>query len=358
MKPITCDILIIGAGPAGSSAAIAAATKGMDVLVVEQRAEIGVPVQCAEYIPAPLVGQLNLGTGFVVQRVSKMRTILPDGSTSDMAAPGFIIHRDRFDQDLARQARKLGAEFLLSTKAVKRTEEGHVVIKKGAGEMSLMAPKIIIGADGPRSKTALWCGASNGDLLPAAQYIMPLCSPMNHTEVYLSPDFYGGYGWLFPKGETANVGLGIKRINGNPSRLHFLLGQFVEKLRKEGKIKGGPLGSTAGWIPAKPLKKAVYGNVLLAGDAAGHTHPITGAGIFAAVSCGHMAGSWAAEAIKKGDLGILAEYDHEWQGLFGHTLNRAREKRRRMEREWDRFHQIIRSCWIGFREYYERDPSG
>jgi digeranylgeranylglycerophospholipid reductase len=352
MKSISCDILIIGAGPAGSSAAIAAATKGMNVLVVEQRAKIGVPVQCAEYIPAPLVGQLKLGTGFVVQKVSKMRTILPDGSTSDMAAPGFMIHRDRFDQTIAGQARNLGAEILLSTKAVKRTEEGHVVIKNGAGEMALIAPKIIIGADGPRSKTALWCGASNGDFLPAAQYKMPLCSPMNHTEVYLSPDFYGGYGWLFPKGVTANVGLGMKRQNASSHRLHALLGQFVEKLRKEGKIKGEPLGSTAGWIPATPLEKAVYGNVLLAGDAAGHTHPITGAGIFAAVSCGRMAGSWAAEAIKKGDIKILAEYDHEWQDLFGHTLNRAREKRRLMEREWARFHQIIRSCWVGFREYY------
>ena len=352
MKSITCDILIIGAGPAGSSAAIAAATKGMDVLVVEQRAEIGVPVRCAEYIPAPLVGQLNLGTGFVVQKVSKMRTILPDGSTSDMAAPGFMIHRDRFDQAIARQARNLGAELLLSAKAVKRTEEGDVVIKKGVSEMALIAPQIIIGADGPRSKAALWCGASDGDLLQAAQYIMPLCSPMNHTEVYLSPDVYGGYGWLFPKGEMANVGLGMKRIDGNHGRLYALLGQFIEKLRKEGKIKGEPLGSTAGWIPSIPLKKAVYGNVLLAGDAAGHTHPITGAGIFAAVSCGRMAGSWAAEAIKKGDLGILAGYDHEWRDLFGHTLNRAREKRQRMEREWANFHQIIRSCWIGFREYY------
>ena len=352
MKSISCDILIIGAGPAGSSAAVAAATKGMDVLVVEQRAKIGIPVQCAEYIPAPLVGQLNLGTGFVVQKVSKMRTILPDGLTSNMAAPGFMIHRDRFDQTIARQARKLGAKFLLSAKAVKRTEEGHVVIKKGAGEMALIVPKIIIGADGPRSKTALWCGAPNGDLMPAAQYKMRLCSPMNHTEVYLSPDFYGGYGWLFPKGVTANVGLGMKRINGNPSNLHALLGQFVEKLRKEGKIKGEPLGSTAGWIPGTPLKKAVYGNVLLAGDAAGHTHPITGSGVFAAVSCGRMAGLRAAETIIKDNLGILPEYDHEWQDLFGHSLNRAFEKRQLMEREWARFHQIIRNCWIGFREYY------
>ena len=116
MKSITCDVLIIGAGPAGSSAAISAAKNGLDVIVVERRAEIGVPVQCAEYIPAPLVGQLNLGTGFVVQRVSKMRTILPNGSTTDMAAPGYMIHRDHFDQALAREARNHGAKFLLSTR--------------------------------------------------------------------------------------------------------------------------------------------------------------------------------------------------------------------------------------------------
>lgn len=355
MQSIACDILIIGAGPAGSSAAIAAAKKGMDVLVVEQKAEIGVPVQCAEYIPAPLVGQLNLGTGFVVQKVSKMRTILPDGSTSDMAAPGFMIHREFFDQTLARQARNMGAKFVLSAKAVKRTEEGDVVIKKGTGITVHIAPRVIVGADGPRSKTALWCGVSEGDLLPAAQYNMRLCSPMNHTEVHLSPDFYGGYGWLFPKGETANVGLGMKRQNARSHRLHTLLSAFVEKLKKEGKISGEPLSSTAGWIPAKPLKKAVYGNILLAGDAARHTHPITGAGIFTAVSCGSMAGSWAAKAIKTNNLEILKGYDDEWRDLLGDTLNRAHKKRQMMEREWDRFHQIIKSCWIGFREYHKGD---
>ena len=356
MKSITCDILIIGAGPAGSSAAMSAAQKGMDALVLEQRAVIGMPVQCAEYIPAPLMGQLNLGTGFVVQKVTGMKTILPDGSARDMAAPGFMIHRDRFDQTLAEEARKRGAGFFLSTKALALTDDRHVVIKNDAGETSVICPRIIIGADGPRSRTTLWCGAPDRKLLPAAQYHMALCSPMNHTEIYLSPRFYGGYAWLFPKGDSANVGLGIKRNDSNPHRLHALLSTFVEQLKKEGKIKGGPLGATAGWIPTKPLESAVYDNILLAGDAAGHTHPITGAGVFTAVSCGRMAGSWAAEAIMNDDLGILAKYDDEWQDLFGHTLNRAHEKRQLMEREWDRFHQVIKSCWVGFREYYQSDP--
>ena len=355
MKSITCDILIIGAGPAGSSAAIAAAEKGLNVLMVEQRTEIGVPVQCAEYIPALLVGQLNLGTGFVVQKISKMRTILPDGSAKNMAAPGFVIARDRFDQALAKKALELGAKLLLSTKAMARTEEGHVVVKKRAGEKVLIATRIIIGADGPRSKTALWCGALDRNLLPAVQYEVRLGSPMNHTEVYLSPRIYGGYGWLFPKGDNANVGLGIKQRDSKSPRIHSLLGEFLERLKKEKKIKGKPLGSTAGWIPSKPLAKAVYGNILLAGDAAGHTHPITGAGIFTAVSCGRMAGSWAAEAVMNDDFGILVGYDDEWQDLFGHTLNRAYRKRRLMESEWDHFHRIIKSCWIGFREYYRCD---
>ena len=121
---------------------------------------------------------------------------------------------------------------------------------------------------------------------------------MHHTEVYLSPDIYGGYGWLFPKGDTANVGLGMKRNNAHSHRIHAMLGRFMEKLKKDGKIKGDPLNSTAGWIPVKPLEKSVNGNILLVGDAAGHTHPITGAGIFTAVSCGKMAGNWAAKALK------------------------------------------------------------
>lgn len=353
MKSITCDILIIGAGPAGSSAAISAAKKGMDVLVVEQRPKIGLPVQCAEYIPAPLVGQLNMGTDFVVQKVLKMKTVLPDGFTAEMAAPGFMIHRDRFDQALAEKASKLGARILLSAKAVKRTKEGRVIVRKDRKNTLTVLPRVIIGADGPRSKTAAWCGISVRNLLPAVQYRMNLPTPMNHTEVHLSADFYGGYAWLFPKGETANVGIGMKRVENSTGKIKTLLDRFTEKLAIEGKIVGKPLSATGGWIPAAPLKSAVFGNVLLAGDAAGHTHPITGAGIFAAVSCGRMAGSWASKAIRKDNFALLREYDREWRDLFGESLERAFEKRRFMEREWERFSEIIRSCWIGFREYYE-----
>ncbi len=116
MGTYRCDILVVGAGPAGSSAARAAASRGLDVLVVERRETIGVPVQCAEFIPAPLLGVIGLARDFVVQSVRGMKTILPDGGTEHMRAPGFMIRRDLFDQALARAA-----------------EEGGGRVKKGVG---------------------------------------------------------------------------------------------------------------------------------------------------------------------------------------------------------------------------------
>ena len=109
----------------------------------------------------------------------------------------------------------------------------------------------------------------------------------------------------------------------------------------------------AGWIPAEPLRKTVYNDMVLVGDAAGHTHPITGAGIFAAVTGGRMAGKWAARAIQENKLELLARYDEEWRDLMGDTLNRAYSRRQHMEQHWDDFSATIDKTWVAYRGYYE-----
>ena len=124
-------------------------------------------------------------------------------------------------------------------------------------------------------------------------------------------------------------------------------------MKKKNRIKGDISGCTAGWIPAEFPGKAVYGNIVLAGDAAGQTHPISGAGVAQAVICGGMAGRWAVKALKENNMGLLSEYDREWHDLYGESHRRAFERRELMEREWDHLNDIIRQCWIGFREYYE-----
>jgi len=346
-----CDVLIVGAGPAGSSAARAAAEKGLKVVVVECRPVVGVPVRCAEYIPGPLLGEINLGSDFVAQPVKGMRTILPDGSVKEMKAPGYMIHRDRFDQALAKAAQDAGAEFFLSTTARER-EGGKVrVRKRGDGDFEITA-KVIIGADGPFSRVGRWIGASISNLIPSAQVRVNLALPMELTEVYFDRNIHGGYGWVFPKGETANVGLGVKKGMGISGSVKKTLDYFLARLSEQGTIRGKPFRSFGGWIPASPAEKTVHENIILAGDAAGHTHPITGAGIFNAVKGGRMAGRWASRAVIKNDLKLLDGYEKAWLEFFGMTLDRAFKRRQLLEKEWGRLDEIIRHCWVAFREYY------
>lgn len=349
---VSCDILVVGAGPAGGATALAAARRGMRVLIVDRRKVVGVPVQCAEYIPAMLMGRLNLGRSFIVQSTRGMKTHLPGEPIKETRAPGFTIHRDLFDQAMIRTASDFGAELILSTRALQRVDDETILLKRRSGQYLTVGAKIIVGADGPRSTVGRWVGAANRNLLPGVQVTLTLMEPMDWTEVYFDPNIYTGYGWLFPKKSVANIGIGLKNTPRKHTRIGSVLDRFVARLKAEGKVIGNPVRYAAGWIPAEPVRQAVHGNVALVGDAAGHTHPITGAGISAAVVCGEMAGKWAARAVEKGDVSVLKNYDDQWQDLFKDTLERAHQRRQTMESGWRDFSRTVKSCWIAFREYY------
>ncbi|MGD9364765.1 MAG: NAD(P)/FAD-dependent oxidoreductase [Desulfobacteraceae bacterium] len=349
---VQCDILVVGGGPAGTAAARAAARRNARVLLVERRTVIGTPVQCAEYIPAMLMGKLELGRRYVAQSIKGMKTYRNDGSETYTPAPGYIIHRELFDQTLARAAEDAGVHIMTATRAVERWSSGAVILKQKNGRYIKIKPWIIIGADGPRSTVGRWVGAVNNHLLPGVQVTMELARPMQHTEVYFHPDIYAGYGWLFPKGQLANVGLGLKRNGRSAERIRSTLNAFARQLKTHGKIKGDPVAYAAGWIPAEPVRKAVYHRIALVGDAAGHTHPITGAGIFAAVVGGRMAGKWAGRAVKEKDAALLARYDDEWRDLMGDTHHRAYQRRIHMEHQWSDFSATVQRCWVAYREYY------
>ena len=322
------------------------------MLLVERRRQVGLPVQCAEYIPAMLKGQLGLGSGYVVQKIKGLRTFVPGRAVKKTVAPGYIIRRDLFDQTLVAAARKAGAELRCATRATTMHPEGDVTLIPGDGPTYTVRPKVIIGADGPHSTIGRWVGKVNRHLLPGVQMTLPLAVPLANAEIYFDPEIVAGYGWLFPKGKVANVGLGmLLPTSGRPS-LRKVLDRFIRRLEGDGKICGKPVAYTAGWIPAEPVRNAVHGKIILAGDAAGHTHPITGAGIFAAVTCGKLAGKFAAAAAAADDMTILKDYDREWQDLLGDTLARAHLRREQMEACWSAFDTIVKRCWVAYREYY------
>ncbi len=361
MRYVNCDILIIGCGPAGAACAKAAASTGakanVKVIVAERRNVIGQPVRCAEYIPAMLVGQANVGKDYIVQKIIGMRSFLDNQCIQDLQSPGYIINRDLFDQALAKSAQEAGAQILLNHSLLhkgRRSDNAvllHVDGINGTDEQVLVQAKIIIGADGPYSRIAHWIHGEQNPCLPAIQVRVPLRKELEFTHIYFDEHYTGGYAWLFPKNNVANVGLGMM-----PKAQGFSLQQaleyLIQNLVKENVVENRVLCKFGGRIPIGKPRAFVKDNLLLVGDAAGHTHPITGAGIFQAVIGGEMAGRFAAQAILENDLSLLNEYTEAWEEFYGDTLSHAYSRRQMWDAHKGALDLNIRKVWIGFREYY------
>jgi digeranylgeranylglycerophospholipid reductase len=217
---------------------------------------------------------------------------------------------------------------------------------------------VIIGADGPHSTVGRWMGRRPPRLIPGIQVRVPLAVSMSHTEVHFHPRIFGAYGWVFPRGDEANVGLALAGGEGFPRSLRPMLDWFVGRIAEEGKIEARSRGLTFGWIPVKPQERTLNHNMLLAGDAAGHTHPITGAGIANAMLAGRLAAEWAVEAVRKGDAGVLQGYDEAIKAELGETLSRGSRRRQLLEAQWERLSEVLPRCWTGFKAYYRDDQNG
>jgi digeranylgeranylglycerophospholipid reductase len=348
------DIVVIGAGPAGSSAARAAAQRGTRVLLIDRRQRLGIPVQCAEFVPQWISRHVSFSSTCVMQRVEKMVTHLPDRIIYQMKSPGYMLDRSLFDKELAASAILSGARISIGTRAVDLSHKG-LVVERGS-KVETIPSKVFIGADGASSTVARFFGKPPLKTITALQVEVVISEPQNHVDVYFHKDYEGGYGWFFPKGKTANVGVGV--ITSKTSRLPDLLGNFLDFLKESKTLQGVQIVSkTGGLIPCEFYEQNLFKNVLLVGDAAGHAHPITGAGILNAVIAGELAGRVAAEAIAKEDLGWLNNYDREWQETVGKSLSYGTLKRRFLEEHWDQpgvdFKELVRKTWVGFKEYYE-----
>ena len=348
----SCDVLVIGLGPAGSSAAAVAARAGCRVLAIERKKVVGLPVQCAEFIPLPLSSYAAAEVR--AQPIAGMATFLPSGARAERAFGGLMIRRDRFDQALARAAESAGA--VLWTDAALRAIEPDTrcVRVSTAGGLRELRYGALVAADGPLSQAAACIGLARLSVVTTRQYTVPLLREQRDTDIWLSARYPGGYAWLFPKGGVANLGLGLDPALEDDMKAP--LDELHATLVREGRVGAEVLLRTGGPIPVGGLReRIVAGRVLFAGDAAGLTHPITGAGIAPAVTSGERAGAAAARAAS-GDLAALAEYEDELREEFGPALERALAARRRMAGVWNTPHAADdaahRRGWIAFPEYF------
>jgi geranylgeranyl reductase family protein len=351
---IDVDVLIVGLGPAGARAAWAVARAGRSVLAVDRRKEAGVPVQCAEFVPA-LLGQEFDGLDAVTrQRIKAMITFVEDEipDTKDNF-PGRMIDRARFDARLVEAARVAGAGCRLGVALEHVASDGAATLTDG----TTIRPRLLVGADGPRSLVGRAIGRVNRDLVETRQITVPLLKPHPATDIFLAADIPGGYAWLFPKDAVANLGVGVAPATRR--RLKPLLERLHHVLIDEGRVGRDILGHTGGPIPVGGLLEAKGMldpvPVLLAGDAAGLTNPVTGAGIASAVISGNLAGE-AAAAWLGGDTDALDAYVDELDALFRGALTRALTRRRELLERYrtDRgpTPADLRRGWIAYDEYW------
>jgi len=347
------DIIVIGAGPAGASAAKVAASRGANVLMIEQKRRIGIPVQCAEFVAKLISRYASFSTNCVVQTVETMLTHFPDGTIYEIKSPGYMLDRSLFDKELVTSAVLSGAKISIGTRAVQFLRDG-LVVRKGSEERKIRA-KVFIGAYGARSFITHLPNLKPLKTIVALQYEVVTEQFQSHLDIFFKKEYEGGYAWFFPKGKTANVGVGV--IPSKKSSLQNLLDHFLNFLIEYKKLsKVEIISKTGGSIPCEPHQNTVFDNIMLVGDAAGHTHPITGAGILNAVIGGEIAGRIASEAAARDDLSYLQHYEVEWRKIFGESIQYGAFKRKCLEENWNDskmdFNDLIKKSWIGFKEYY------
>ncbi|WP_202319217.1 digeranylgeranylglycerophospholipid reductase [Archaeoglobus neptunius] len=333
------DVVVVGAGPAGSMAAKTAAENGLKVLLVEKRQEIGTPVRCAEGISRENVERFfEVDKKWIAAEVTGAKIYAPDKTevvmSEEMAGNevGYVLERKIFDRFIAREAAKAGAEVYVKTACTDfERRNGFVRVKlRRMGEEWDVEARILIGADGVESKIGRKAGIIKtlkmNDIESCVQYLMTgLDIDQSYTYFYLGREVApGGYAWIFPKGNSsANVGIGVLPKMAEKTAREYL-DAFIEREGIEGKV----VEVVAGAVPVYgEIETAVSDNIMLVGDAAFHADPITGGGIANALAGGYYAGKVAAEAVKKGDFsaGFLRKYDELWKDDFGKKLKRNKK---------------------------------
>ena len=301
------QVIVIGAGPAGSAAAQKLAEEGLDVLVLERRSIVGNPAQCGECIPhwGEVIGTFHhledhdwlkeyfdFPERLILHRLDNMRVFLPSGKSYHFELDAFAGHRLQFDGYLADKAVRAGAEIRMST-SLKRLQQqrkaNRELLVTSEGRFTC---DYLIDASGSLAHVGRLRHGQDRDVRPEDQvptiYAQVKGEVPETFDVFLGSVAPSGYAWIIPKGPGfANVGLGVRagKLEGD---LKGHLERFCDDLNLDIISFGG------GWIPmGGPVKRMVDGTTLAVGDAAGLVMPSNGGGISQAI----ISGCFAAEAI-------------------------------------------------------------
>jgi len=317
------DVIVIGGGPAGSTVARYVAEGGKRVLVLDGRDPIGSPLQCGELVPTndemrklcPNVPDiddlLQTPEEAISRRTSEMHIVPPSGKPLRYPFEGLMLNRVLHDEWLVNLASSKGAVYITGAR-VESVEEEIVTLRDGRE----FKARVIVGAGGHNDplRRDHWTESS---LKIPIKFVLMEGQFGDAVELHFGSMAPGGYAWVFPKDNGANIGLGIQNKFARGVSLNSLADEFISKYEGDVTFRG------AGSLPMSgTIKHFVKDNHLLVGDSAGMVLPSNGAGITIAMVGGRIAGQAIVSHLENGTS--LHEYEKEWRLQMGTVMRNSK----------------------------------
>jgi digeranylgeranylglycerophospholipid reductase len=311
------DVIVVGAGPSGLNAAKILAKKGLNVLVLEKKSEVGEHVICAGIVGTEAFEKFDLSEESILKKIQEIKIVSPDSNTILYKHPetfAYVVDREHFDRSIAKDFEGMDIQMRCSTQVediVVDRDAVRVLTGANGKHAEQYSARVVLIATGVNYTLHRKLGLGHPrDFLHGVQAELDL-GPVDHTHVFLGKSIAtGAFAWLVPIGpDMVRIGL-ITEADPEGCFRRLVEKHFPSRMAylNKKRVQFKPI--------AQGLTSRTYGErILVLGEAAGQVKTTTGGGIYFGLLCSEIASKVIFKAMESGDFSKsnLEEYEKSWK---------------------------------------------